>query len=227
MSAGSALVEGTGSELFSWLQKRKKKGQCFLHCILWHDAERQNAVRYAARNWRTSSTHPSQAAVKINKFFQWTSHFSVRETETAQKRDCLKPLSKTHFVTQICTVLPIISAWGLSSCMRGVYVALKLQFFCLFAAEKLYFFCVFWCDQIQGLFCYHLQTLLHAYDAVLGVAIYSREINDVHPYFKNLHCLLQLRSNCGYLYTHGHNYEHDTLSTSPLFQGDNWSISCP
>ena len=130
--------------------KKGKKGQSFLHCILWHDAEWQNAVRYAARNWCTSSTHPSQAAVKINKFFQWTSHFSVRETETAQKRDCLKPLSKTHFVTQICTVLPIISAWGLS--MRGVYVALKVKTFCLFATESCISFVCF--DVIKFKLCF-------------------------------------------------------------------------
>ena len=52
-------------------------------------------------------------------------HPDIRETESEWKRDCLKPLIKTHSVIQI---------WTYSKCMwfeqfvRGVYFVLKVRF---------------------------------------------------------------------------------------------------
>ena len=53
----------------------------------------------------------------------------MSERQRLSERDCSKPLTKMHSVIQIWIFLHIVSAWGLSSCMRGVYFVLKMLFF--------------------------------------------------------------------------------------------------
>ena len=69
-------------------------------------------------------------AVEVNKFSHShpTAYHNVRETE--QERDSLKLLIKMHSVLTLIDLdyrqySYIVNAWGLGSCMRGVYFTLQ------------------------------------------------------------------------------------------------------
>ena len=77
-------------------------------------------------------THPSLAAVKVDRFWQPTSHPDIRVTETEREGEtALEPLIKMHSVIQILIFLhntSIANTWVLPIVSEG-FILLKTYFF--------------------------------------------------------------------------------------------------
>ena len=93
--------------------------------------ETSNALGNRFRQWTSTGLADVKVVMFDNQFCTLMS-----ERQRLSERDCSKPLTKMHSVIQIWIFLHIVSAWGLSSCMRGVYFALKMLGFFLYICNQ-------------------------------------------------------------------------------------------
>ena len=139
--------------------KKNTTGQRFLCCLSWHDAELRNVVGLTctitnewwetsnqAGNWTWAVNYHcpcsglSTLAWQLPNLICFDSQLCTLISETEREREAALINIKTCSFIQIWTFLCIVNAWGLSSCIGGIYFALKRQQqqnSCLFASPVL------------------------------------------------------------------------------------------